>query len=111
MRFRTHLLSRILVLASSSISLRAQSITSNLPKCHPDRSAAKWRDLLLHHQRTPNLRCPIDRPYNRTLLNRRAFAITDTELKLIAAAATIGLNSHPSSGYTTPAASGTPAAL
>lgn len=49
--------------------------------------------------------------YNFTLRNRRAFAITDTELKLIAAAATIGFNNHPNSGYSTPAASGTPAAL
>jgi hypothetical protein len=44
-------------------------------------------------------------------LNRSAFPITDTELKLIAAAAMIGLSSMPNAGYKTPAAIGTPAAL
>ncbi len=46
--------------------------------------------------------------YSSTLRKRRAFAITETELKLIAAAATIGFNSNPNNGYSTPAASGTP---
>ena len=43
--------------------------------------------------------------------SRSAFPITDTELKLIAAAAMMGLKSHPNAGYRTPAAIGTPAAL
>jgi hypothetical protein len=43
--------------------------------------------------------------------NRRLLAITDTELKLIAAAAIIGLSSRPKNGYSTPAAIGTPRAL
>jgi hypothetical protein len=38
-------------------------------------------------------------------------AITETELKLIAAAAIIGLSSKPNSGYKTPAARGIPKAL
>jgi hypothetical protein len=38
-------------------------------------------------------------------------AITDTELKLIAALAIIGLSSKPNTGYNRPAASGTPRAL
>ena len=42
---------------------------------------------------------------------RNAFEITDTELKLIATAATIGDNNKPVNGYSTPAASGTPKAL
>ena len=42
---------------------------------------------------------------------RNAFAITDTELKLIAAAAIIGLNKIPKKGYKTPAAMGTPIVL
>ena len=42
---------------------------------------------------------------------RSAFAITETELKLIAAAASIGLSNNPNTGYRTPAASGTPSAL
>ena len=44
-------------------------------------------------------------------LKRRAFAITETELKLIAAAAKIGLSNIPKNGYKTPAAIGTPIAL
>jgi hypothetical protein len=36
--------------------------------------------------------------YNSTRLNRNEFAITDTELKLIAAAAKIGLSNNPNNG-------------
>lgn len=46
-----------------------------------------------------------------TRRRRNALAITETELKLIAAAAIIGLRSTPKNGYSTPAAIGTPAAL
>src|ERR1022692_1687492 len=49
--------------------------------------------------------------HNFTFLSRRALVITDTELKLIAAAAKIGLSSKPKNGYSTPAAMGTPMAL
>ncbi len=44
-------------------------------------------------------------------LRRSAFAITETELRLIAAAASIGDKSRCSHGYSTPAAMGTPTAL
>ena len=44
-------------------------------------------------------------------LNRNAFAITDTELKLIANAAIIGDNKTPKIGNKTPAATGTPNVL
>jgi hypothetical protein len=37
--------------------------------------------------------------------------MTDTELRLMAAAANIGLRRMPKNGYNTPAASGTPSAL
>lgn len=40
---------------------------------------------------------------------RKALVITETELKLIAAAAATGGSSTPKNGYRTPAASGTPA--
>ena len=40
-----------------------------------------------------------------------AFVITETELKLIAAAAIMGLSNNPKNGYRTPAARGTPSAL
>lgn len=43
--------------------------------------------------------------------NRSALPITDTELKLIAAAAIIGLISNPKAGKSTPAPNGTPSAL
>src|SRR5579883_2598321 len=49
--------------------------------------------------------------YRRIRRSRRAFPTTDTELKLIAAAAMTGLSSRPKNGYSTPAAIGTPSAL
>ena len=45
------------------------------------------------------------------LLNLSAFAITDTELKLIAKAAIIGESKIPKKGYKIPAAIGTPNTL
>lgn len=45
------------------------------------------------------------------LLNLSAFATTETELKLIANAATIGDSRTPKKGYSTPAARGTPKLL
>lgn len=45
------------------------------------------------------------------LRSRNAFAITDTELRLMAALAIIGDSSTPKNGYSTPAATGMPSAL
>ena len=45
------------------------------------------------------------------LRNRRALTMTDTELNVIAALAIIGLSSNPNTGYSTPAAIGTPRTL
>ena len=45
------------------------------------------------------------------VLNRKAFAITETELKLIAKAAIIGESSIPKTGNKTPAAIGIPTEL
>ena len=45
------------------------------------------------------------------LRSRSALPITDTELKDMAAAAIIGDSSRPNTGYSTPAATGTPSAL
>jgi hypothetical protein len=45
------------------------------------------------------------------LRRRNAFPMTDTELRLMAAAAIIGLNNKPNTGYKTPAAIGIPATL
>ena len=44
-------------------------------------------------------------------LKRSEFVITDTELKLMAAAAKIGLSKIPKNGYRTPPAMGTPIEL
>ena len=49
--------------------------------------------------------------YSLTFLKRSEFVITDTELKLMAAAARIGLSSKPNNGNSTPAAIGTPIEL
>jgi hypothetical protein len=46
-----------------------------------------------------------------TRRKRRALAITETELKVIAALAIIGLNRSPKNGYKAPAAIGTPSTL
>ena len=43
--------------------------------------------------------------------SRSALPMTETELKLMAAAAIIGERSSPKNGYSAPAAIGTPAAL
>ena len=45
------------------------------------------------------------------LRNRNEFTITETELKLIAAAAIIGDNNSPKTGYNTPAATEIPNTL
>ena len=46
-----------------------------------------------------------------TRRRRSELAITQKELRLIAAAASIGLRSSPSAGYSAPAATGTPSVL
>jgi len=46
-----------------------------------------------------------------TFRNRSELLITETELKLMAAAAKIGLRSNPKNGYRMPAAIGTPTEL
>jgi hypothetical protein len=75
-----------------------------------------------HAPRVPHHRC--SPPFNRASRrprhtpfhtfaprSRSALPITDTDEKLIAAAASIGDSSHPVQGKSTPAAIGTPAAL
>ncbi len=52
-----------------------------------------------------------DRGYRLTRRSRRALPITETELKLIAAAAIMGLSKRPKAGYSSPAAIGTPTVL
>lgn len=50
-------------------------------------------------------------PYSLMPRSLRAFPITETELKVMAALAMIGLRSRPNAGYRTPAATGTPRVL
>jgi len=49
--------------------------------------------------------------HNSIRRNRSAFAITDTELKLIAAPATTGFSNTPKNEYNNPAAIGMPSEL
>jgi hypothetical protein len=49
--------------------------------------------------------------YSLTLLNLKAFPITLTELKLMAAAASIGLSKIPKNGKSNPPAIGIPIVL
>ena len=49
--------------------------------------------------------------YSASLLSRNALPITVTELKLMAAAAIMGLSKIPNIGYSIPAAKGTPKVL
>ena len=49
--------------------------------------------------------------YNFKFLNRKEFAITETELKLIATAAIMGDNKIPKTGNKIPAAIGIPSVL
>src|SRR3546814_6179200 len=48
---------------------------------------------------------------SRARPRRRALPTTDTELRLIASAAIVGLSSRPVNGYSTPAAIGPPSEL
>lgn len=57
------------------------------------------------------LRCQFTSDQSCARLKRNALLITETELKLIAAAAIIGLSNSPVNGYRTPAAMGTPSTL
>ena len=77
---------------------------------HPeaqDRSTCEDEELVSGHRlsaRAPN-------SYRRTRRSRSALLTTDTELKDMAKAARTGLSRMPKNGYSTPAATGTPAAL
>ena len=49
--------------------------------------------------------------YKGVLRNLKAFVTTDNELKVMATAAIIGDNNSPNTGYSMPAATGTPSEL
>ena len=73
--------------------------------CATDHSDEREADEPAHHQREY---MPV---HTRACLRRSELPITETELKLIAAAAIIGDSSRPNNGKRTPAAIGTPAEL
>ena len=77
--------------------------TGQMPRC--------WHELRRLKQTCNDRRMKRVFFHTRTLRNRSAFPITETELKLIAAAAIIGLGRMPKKGYSTPAATGTPKLL
>ncbi len=64
-----------------------------------------WHPYTLSTVRVPSY------PYIRALRRRNAFPITETELRLMAAAAMMGLKRMPKAGYSTPAATGIPTTL
>ena len=57
------------------------------------------------------IECALEIDHRLIRRSRSAFAITETELNVIAALAIIGLNRSPKNGYKTPAAMGTPRTL
>src|SRR4029079_11611791 len=63
---------------------------------------------LRHRRHSPSHHLP---PHNLTWLSRNALTITLTDDAAMAAAAITGDSVRPSSGYSTPAATGMPAAL
>lgn len=97
----------LVVLLSSSVLLGQQQPASSSPKNPDDRGMQKSMPGVGDDQMYQQL--PVIHSF--TLRSLNALAITETELKLMAAAAIIGFKSSPKDGKSTPAASGTPAAL
>ena len=68
----------------------------------PSGKAKPYRYVLRHRRKSAASRLGVVdikvQSHNLMRRNRNAFPITDTELKLIAAAASIGLNSNPKNG-------------
>ena len=101
----------------SGMAFRQQKITARMEKAAPGQSAEGSCFHFEDHKQPSTPSCSDSRAvrpdYVRLLIRRRrALAMTDTELKLMAAAAIIGLSSRCAEiGYSTPAAIGTPRAL
>ena len=93
--------------ATSWASARALPWTRRVPPtCTPRFAAGSTRQSTAH--RAGWTRSSSQRSMRRS---RSALAMTDTELRLIAAAASMGLRRRPNAGYRTPAAIGTPSTL
>ena len=77
--------------------------------CGPKAEHPIVRSTALLHSASVSMDCAV--PYSFNFRSRSEFVITETELRLMAAAARIGLSSRPKNGYSTPAAIGTPSEL
>ena len=90
--------------------LQAHEILALSDKSPGSARTARWGRLAALSRKCPaSLACRTT--YNSTRRSRSALPMTDTELNVIAALATIGLRRIWKAGYSTPAARGTPRAL
>ena len=71
----------------------------------------RWHTGDNHQSQRSDLRGGPGGNHRGSFRKRNALPMTDTELRIIAAAAIIGLSRMPKNGYITPAAMGTPTAL
>jgi hypothetical protein len=83
--------------------IRLPRTRSRSPRCARDDKPLKPTGSCWAQSHTP--------AYSFMFRRRKALLMTDTELKLMAAAASTGLNRMPNFGYSTPAAIGTPTQL
>ncbi|GEM_PF-3184130 len=91
-------------LAKNASQVAGQRSNRNVHKVHED---CEYRAT----PQTPSAAILKTASHSFIRFSRIALAITDTELKLIAAAAMIGESSRPNTGYSTPAATGMPSTL
>jgi hypothetical protein len=98
-------------LRSSVVDFECQVVGSSLLVCSPTLPVRPICALVIPGPFLGILRQFRSKHQLPACLNLSAFAITDTELRLIAAAASIGLMSNPKVGNNAPAAIGIPSAL
>ena len=94
--------------------------SGNRQKCNENPVVSPWGAMcalpgmvaMFHHVLLPEKICAHKTSFHIfTRFSLSALTITDTELKLIAAAAMMGESSKPKNGYSTPAAMGMPSTL
>jgi hypothetical protein len=94
--------------ASLSTATRSHLLLPPAALVHPCTSRSQGRNTGMRQGFRTVIKSTVQ---SRTRYRRSALEMTDTELKLMAAAAIMGESSRPNSGYSTPAASGTPSEL
>jgi hypothetical protein len=95
-------------------SIGASPIAGDVPGRGRGKAAPRWKmDRPAGRAGDPPRRpvSPEEAPQIRTARKRRALAITETELRAIAAAANMGDSKIPKNGYRSPAPMGMPRAL